>query len=485
MKVLHSLCVAVLSLPAAAQQEEEAFEAKSAQLRETALANLKAGKPLIALDWRRNAAGDFEHKIADAIEKDAKFEPWFGKGLVEAMNATGIAGWVMFFAHHGDVLSLTHGEHHLRRLGIGSTTADLVTFVRSPLPEQLRDVALLDRLVAIDLIARRDDDEAKAARSALAAETTLDAQLRERAAPANFPRRHLDAATLPLPTQGDIYLVCNHESLFDALPLVEIGYFTGMVSTVQVLQYLKAPTLSDFVLGQTESEFLTEIPFEIARRFGNFRLDQTVVALSVPRDGDGGGWIAVSAGKFDAARVAAGVAASKVEGGKAELADGTAKATIDGTQLVVTDLLATAMTPGLAAAPNPEVAARLLNDNPGLRVHVPTGSSLLLAQGRVFGIEGVESIDVTASSGDPVVLHAVLKTKDNASAVAAGKQVKDQLVRMGSSGGMLLRAALALDDDPRAVAVDGNEVRVHLEVPRSQLLTPAMVRDRLIEESVR
>ena len=485
MKTLHSLCVAAVLASLVAAQTDEEYErelAASARMRETALANLKRGEPVIALEWRRSAAGDLEFKPPQ--DAAAKFAPWFAKGIADAVATAGTIGMVMLPAHHGDVLSLTLGEHHLRRLGIARTTPELVTFIRSPLPELLRDVALLDRMVAIDLLHRRGDDGAKAACAAIVADAALAGPLRERAGGAKPARRSLDAATVPLPAHCDLVVVCNHAQLFDAQPLVEIGHIVGLVSTMRVVQMLKMPLVSDFTIGQTESEFVTGLPFEIARRFGNFRLDQTMLVWCPAKAGAVRGLFVASAGSFSPAAIVAGVPSLGIDGATAELANGAAKAKFAGTDVVVTDSIATA-TPGVAVAPRPDLAARLLaRGDVGLCCHVPSGSALL-GELKALGIQGVESIDATASCGDPVVVDATLRTKDAASAAAAAKQVKDQVLRIGLLG-YVVRAALELDDtETRTVAVDGNEVRVHFELARSKLLTPELVRERLIGQLLR
>jgi len=63
--------------------------------------------------------------------------------------------------------------------------------------------------------------------------------------------------------------------------------------------------------------------------------------------------------------------------------------------------------------------------------------------------------------------------------------VKDQVLRIGLLG-LVLRMALEWDgEDPPTVAVEGNEVRIHLEVARSTLRTPQMIRARLIRQYLR
>lgn len=430
-RALTALLAASVLSPAGAAQDDKEFEHRRAQaerMRAAAFANLKEGGPLAPLEWRRNAAGDLEFKPVD--ETDAKFTPWFGKGIAEAVNATGFVGMVMVPAHNGDVLSLTDAERHLRRLGIVSTTAELAKFVRSPLPERLRDVALLDRMVAVDLLGRRGDDEAKAARTAIAVDATLNAALRERAAARTTARRGLDAATLALPAHCDLVVVCNHANMIDALPLVEIGHFTGLVASLQVIRMLKMPRVSDFVIGQTESEFVTGLPFEIARRLGNFRLDQTVVAIGSADAGPRGRLFVASAGVFSPAAVVAGAPALGVDGVEARLVSGAATATIGGTDLVVTDSLAVAKAPGTSAAPNPELVRPLLGGDAALRVHLPRGSSLL-SWLESAGLHGVESADLTAWNADPVVVELVLRAKDDPTATALRARI-DELEEIGA-----------------------------------------------------
>ena len=98
-----------------------------------------------------------------------------------ALGVIGAYGPLALLGHSGDVLSLTDGERHLQRLGVSLTTGDLAAFVRTPLPEAARDVALLDRMVAIDVLRARSDADAKVLVTQLGADATLPKGLRERA----------------------------------------------------------------------------------------------------------------------------------------------------------------------------------------------------------------------------------------------------------------------------------------------------------------
>lgn len=405
-----------------------ARRAVAEKVKTSTLANLRQWQSLVGMTWRRDTAGNFEFMASE--DPQTRWASLFRRGIADGFEEAGRLGKAALLLHRGDVLSLADGSAHLHRLGVGVTTPDLVAFVRSAIPPDSRDLALLDRMVAIDALTRQSTPEAKAARDALAADQSLDQRLSDRLAGAPLLRAALDPAKLALPTRFDVAFVINNDASFDATALMRLGRHISMTSSAQVIHRLKFPDERNAAELQACVEILAELPFELVRQFGHTRLDQTCVAVRfvpktvVEESFDGmepsryeSHWCASGVGRFEPSAIVANASAMKVEATTAEVVDGTARVALGATTLAVTDTLATARTGAFEMSPRPELATKLLRPGAGVRVHVPTGS-LWLASLTEAGVTGVESIDVAVKFGETVTFDAVARTKDAATAPA-------------------------------------------------------------------
>jgi hypothetical protein len=391
--------VIVLAAAAAAQKPRSAF-----------FGRIEQDNRLLALQWQRGADGALQWK--DATDEDSKFEPLFARGIAAAP-----VGWTpfAFLLHHGDVLSLTDADFHLRRLAVDLTTVELHRFVRRPPPDALPELDELDRAIAIDLLRQRGDHEANTALAAIAADKKLSAALQQRAAP-NYVRQRLDPATLQLPEDADLLLVLDHAHGVDASPLVQIGYFSSLCSSCSVLSLLKAPTRKDLQVGQSESEMVTEYAFEVVRQFGCARLDHTCIAVRLTELGTPDAFAVASAGSFDPAAADRGIRALSLPETTCEHSAEVTKASWPTASATVTPTLVQVQTKDWALQPRADLAKQLLREpsDPTL-VHVvlPKGSRLLPMLANV-GFAGLQRVDATFAAGERLELALELYLPDAA-----------------------------------------------------------------------
>src|SRR5262249_45217183 len=202
---------------------------------------------------------------------------------------------------------------------------------------------------------------------------------------APLPRRRLDPATLALPAAADGYLVVDQARLPDLSPLTAIARQLGIKTSDRVLMTLRGPTPDDLYAGQREADLVGELAFELVRRFGNLRLEQTLVAVNAaapaPDRGPSYSWCAHAVGEFEFEPLAAAVE-RLVDG----VPDVQLQRTADSLRLVAPRGEATlrpdgasASTTGMAGKPRPELARELLAEGPALRVVVPPTSKLWVA----------------------------------------------------------------------------------------------------------
>jgi hypothetical protein len=357
-------------------------------------------KDLLALQWRRSDTGVLECALAS--DKEPTWAPLFPQGVLAGLQTTGSFGPFSLLLHSGDLLSLTSGERHLSRIGVATATVELRQYIATPLPKTLAELAVLDRMVAIDLLVARGAKDAVPELKHIAGDAALPATLRERAAAAVTrlqggtltARPKFDAKTLRLPKEADIYVVVDNAALTSMSFLIELGRFSALLSSAFVLDMLKQPLPKDYMIGQCESEMLTEIPFELTRELGTFRIDQICVAVRMPRKKEDQPQVSVQvAGQFDAKALETMLAGLGIQAGM---------------DLQVTATGITASSKGLALEPD-EARAKALLDLGGqaVRVQVPSGSPLL-AQMRPFGLPPTESLDLRFGVGTNLRSEAVL-----------------------------------------------------------------------------
>lgn len=430
---------------------------------------------LVDLQWRRNGSGNLEYAIAGA--KDAKFKRVFGRRLDEVMSLGSLAGFVAPLLHHGDLLSLTDGEAHLRRLGIATDTAALAAFARSDMGKAAASLAELDRLVAVDLLAARADGPAREALAGLANDASAPAAVRARAGVA--PRReHLGTGDLALPQRADAFVTINHARLVDAHVLLELGRLTCLVSSAMVMKMLKRPLLDDAAIGEAEGDATLALPFELVRRLGAIRLDHSCTALRWPHEiGSDVAWASTVVGSFQPARIAHGVRSLPVTGLEVALAENRATATWAGGSAAVDARLATGKTTGVDTAADEALAKQVLRDGSyGVRVLIPAGSKLLAAF-TLGGFANTTTYELEVTWGDPILIAEKFTMKDDATAAAKADKVVPLIERFSEQLG---QSDLFAKIGPPDVSVASNVINCTRRMPQSQLPRLAELRAKLL-----
>ncbi|HZN40191.1 MAG TPA: hypothetical protein VFD82_15400 [Planctomycetota bacterium] len=437
---------------------------------------IERDEKLLDLTWRRNADGDFEWSCAGA--KGAKWKPMFGDSLRGAMGVGSYASYVVPLLHNGDLLSLTHGEQHLRRLGRAVDLETLVAFARAPLGAAASRIDEMDRLVAVDVLRSRDDEACKRALAQLAGDAGAPAVVRTRAAAAPVVRERLRPEELLLPERSDLVVVIDHGRLFDAHALLGLARFTGLVSSARVLDMLKRPLVDDAAIGQAESDSTLELPFELVRRLGGIRFDHSCVSVCwTAAIGGELTWTAAVAGGFEPSRIAQGLSP---DGFEIRVGDGRHEVSWEGGHGELADRRVTACATGVDVAPRAALADHLLRDGSySVRLHAPAGSKVLAVM-TLGGIANVTTYDLQVTWGDPLLVEETFTMKDEAAAAAMPEKVGSLLERIAEQNG---QGELFAKLGPRDLAVAKNVVTTTHRTPLAQLLPELpVVRNSVIEQ---
>ena len=448
-------------------------------------AKIEREDKLLDLQWRRDAKGNLEWAIAGS--KQPKFARVFPDDLAAVLGVGGLASWVAPLLHNGDLLSLTHGEMHLRSIGRAIDTPALVAFARATPAASPSRTDELDRLVAVDVLRSRGDDAAKAALVRLAADADAPAAVRSRAAAGPPQRERLGAADLLLPERSDLVVVVDHGRLVDAHELLGLARLTGLVSSAMVLGQLKMPRLDDAAIGQSESDAMLVLPFELVRRLGAMRFDHTCVSVHWT-DEIGGTftWACSAAGSFEPARIADGLRGLPIEGFDITAKDGGAAAKWAGGSGALTSRRASARASGVEVAARAALASHLLRDGAySARLHVPAGSKLLGAFA-LGGLPNLSAYDVDVSFADPVVVEETLTMKSDEAATTMAARVEPLMERLSEQGGRAeMLAAMGATDVPTKseVVVTKNVVKRTAWIPAAKYPFVAMSRKWVLQQA--
>ena len=125
------------------------------------MARVRNGGWFAQIAYRRAPTGDLlapAYNEAGGVDDD-RHESLLGEDLAAGLMRGGAMGYLALVCHgHRDLLAMTDGEFHLQAIGVPTSDADLRQFLARPMPafDGLGGRAeLLDRMVAIDLLARR------------------------------------------------------------------------------------------------------------------------------------------------------------------------------------------------------------------------------------------------------------------------------------------------------------------------------------------
>jgi hypothetical protein len=266
-----------------------------------------AGPPdaLIETEWKVEADGSLSvwpHPANSAGEHEARlFRPLYdpdADAVGEILVAGGVATWVrILLPGTMDLASQADAQYHFEKLRLGLADADLVHRIATrpedlASTEPLRRRGRLDRLLAVRLAAERKLADAALALAALRADADADPFLRDAAwealaalgePPVPFPARDLPPL-LPvlagLPACADLVVVVNQARVPPWTGLAARSREMGIDEAWNQIERLGASvTPGDLACGQPVAELGSECPYELARRFGNMRVDRLVLAV--------------------------------------------------------------------------------------------------------------------------------------------------------------------------------------------------------------
>lgn len=498
------LGVALLGAPLLAQQAEEADWNAAVRAR------MDRGEDLLDLRYRRDAHGALEVGLPDPGADT--FIPVMRSGFLphddKALEA-GLA--VLFLLGDGDagLLGATDGERHLRRIGFDPTPVALRQLLLAPITStnpELRRVAELDRIVAIDWLRRIGHRGVVAELIALAHDAHTPPMLAARAKAVlgsygrgqPIVRSRLALANVSLPTNADVHVVVDPTHFPDLQPLHGIARRMALESSYRVPRSLRAPTPDDLFFGQYFVDAIGELPFEWVRRFGEVRIDHAIVSLALTAGVDGG-WPfdhqIQAVGSWDVARVGAELAATaeqRSDRPKFEQKDGVVTFASRDETLVVTPTSLLARGKRMVGR-SAELAAELIADGPAVRIVVPPMSKLWAASLAGALPAGGTRATFEVSFGEPRsktfcrgVLTVATRDEDAAERwakwlrgeLASGATLRSQIDTPDTEDGVALLADVLKN---AKVAVDGTNVRLEAACSADVLWGEAFVKAALAE----
>lgn len=378
-----------------------------------------AGGDWCEMHWRRGDDGMLE---CESLAAGREFVPLLGEDFAAAFDNGGAIGWLSLWLHgNGDLLSMTDAGFHLRCLGIDTSDDALREYLRRPLPAT--DGAhgraeLFDRMLAIDLLRRRGCVAAETECKALARAASAPAMLRQRAlsaiaslhgAPAPEPRRALDPTTLRLPAVFDACIVIDHDRLPDLGWLTAFGRRLHMRLVARAM-LKNGGTVPPAVCngGQRNADVVAELPFGLALRFGNVRLDQSCIFVTGRPDGDPPFSIqcaasgSVESERWQQAKMPPSLVRSHLAGARAEFSPESVQLCTDDDE-------------GL---PRPEVAKELLQaTGAAIRVVIPPQSKLWRALA-FLGLPPSRGAELRIAFAEPASVQLLVRARDQDTAAA-------------------------------------------------------------------
>lgn len=389
--------------------------------------------------WRRGDDGALElHYFADTGMPDlAQFVPLLGVDLERGLVNGGAIGFLSMVLHgNGDLLGMTDADFHFRALGIEPTDVGLRQFlaVQPPSFEGQRGRAeLLDRLLAIDVLCRRGVKSSIAELSGVATAPDSPTVLRNRAAraiamlrgnPDPLARARLTAEALRLPAAFDACVMIDHARLPDLNWLSAFGRRLGALVTAQAVA-MAGGTVSPAMCNGAQSmcDVTSELPFGLAHRYGNLRMDHSCVVVSAKADPMmpvAIAWQAAGAfeplGWRDAALPAKVADNNPLFRGSLSIEADHIHASTDGSQ----------------GKPRPTLVDKLQllrSDDSAVRVIVPANSKLWPAIA-FLEMPSATGAELRITCGDPAVIVLAVETRDEETAeawVAKGGELLAQL----------------------------------------------------------
>ncbi|MFN3244702.1 MAG: hypothetical protein ACE37K_24565 [Planctomycetota bacterium] len=245
--------------------------------------------------YRRTDEGvlefDYIADIGGSHTGSPRWVPLCGDEFDFGLGNTDLLGFVTLL-YHGphELLAMTDGAFHLERCGYDPSDFGLRQMLPTPLPSDpvARRVAILDRMVAIDVLLRRGCRNARPELTALAKGDQPEAlrerarralvALDDRAAPVPIPRRRLAAVDLRVPKAYDLSLVVDHARLPDLSWLAAGRRQLSCEQISGMLETFGRPTTAAMRNGcQRVIDSAAELPFALTERFGDVRIDHSAL----------------------------------------------------------------------------------------------------------------------------------------------------------------------------------------------------------------
>lgn len=263
---------------------------------------------------------------------DGGMAPVVNERLEDVVMNAGVLGLVSYlFAGGTDIASLADGGVFFARLGRDSDVELLHALAADDRPQ----ATPLQRLLAVRIAQDRGFKPALGVLERMVREPTLDAHLRgavdEAIATLRGRRSDLPAPSLPslavvlaaAPAAADVHLRIDEFRLPPARALlrsnVAVSLHHWRRSILSEIGWTKASAARMWTRGRMCADAAALLPYEIARRFGNARVQRVVMAVRLPRPGITAlRWWAHLDGVFDVDALRAGLTAA---GGEVRDAD--------------------------------------------------------------------------------------------------------------------------------------------------------------------
>ncbi len=365
---------------------------------------------------------------ADGMEQTFKPFPVF-KDFATVLRES--APWSVVFllaAGPTDLVSLCDPERHLRKSNQCVLDVWLLCCINAdwmaesaPMPERRR--AFLDTLLAWRVLGSRGVKDAAEMLKALSEDDRVDAITRRAAGDiaAMLEGRILPVVELPpltsVPAEFDVLVVVDERRIpawKDAWRLLRTFWLREVRSLVAQLG--AAVNAADLCHGQWVFDRDSEMFYELARRFGNARIDRALLALRLPPEGGEGsaGFLLQCEGIFEVKqlRAACDAAGVKIREGSFTLPEADVFATPH-------MLIASSDFPA-GRIPIPDDLAKLgLGGDDAVWIHcrrMPFGDTL--------PVKGIETVTLRASFEGGVAVRCDATLKDEAAAKAAAAELE-------------------------------------------------------------
>ena len=432
----------LLSVSGASGQEE------TQPTMEEILARFEQHQPIWNLEWSIDENGDLVWRSKDPIPDDSG--EWSAVDVFHGLANIGMMGWInAMLAGPRDLASLTDAERYFSSLGLGTSVGELRKRIVTPVIETdnaLARRAELERILAVRLVQERGITEANPELRAIMSSSDVDPFLSRAARdalgtvdavpPVVIP----DAALASLPDADFLFFFDQTRipPLF-WLPRRGIDVTSRLIIGAELFRTGVGNPVNLFPPGylaavQVLNELGVLVPFELARLYGNARVDWVLGAFQdAPRQRL---WLEAH-GRFEVEAVQSSLTAEGVELERGETLRGDGLGPLDLTLELDEERIHVAT--WQFEGDSPETAGKLraagLGEAP-IWIHLPGGSMLWQLMGLPVAV-GSATLEVETADPVTVIIRTEHETEDLARQMAAlltgvREQGKQLLGEMGS-----------------------------------------------------